>query len=189
MGLSGVAHPRLVVVSGPAGSGTTTLADELAGAIPCPTICRDRIKEGLVHGEPDYAPAPGDPMNERAFETFFGVVGFLVDAGAALVVEASFQHGLWEAGLGPLLDRASVRVLRCRVDAAVARERIARRLEEVPVRKRIHGDYSLLEPFETWKPKFEAFQAIDLPVPTMDVDTTRGYDPPLDEIVAFVNTP
>src|SRR6266511_3907692 len=105
--------PLLVVVSGPAGSGTTSLAHALARAIPCPAICRDEIKEGLVHTEAEYTPAPGDALTSRTFETFFGVVRFLVDAGATLVAEASFQHGLWEPGLQPLQDRARVRIVQC----------------------------------------------------------------------------
>jgi predicted kinase len=122
-----VTQPLLVVVAGPPGSGTTTLAHELARAIPCPAICRDEIKEGLVHGIPDYEPAPGDAEAHRTLEIFFGVVGYLVDAGVSLVAEAAFQHALWERSLAPLLDRARVRVVHCQTDPEVAWERIERR--------------------------------------------------------------
>ena len=126
-------------------------------------------------------------MNERTLETFFGVVRFLVDAGASVVAESAFQHRLWEQGLSPLLARARVRVVHCRVAAAVARKRIAARLEEVPARRAVHGDYSLSEPFESWKPKFERFDPVALPVPSIEVDTTDGYEPGVAEIVAFVS--
>jgi len=182
-----VALPLLVVVSGPPGSGTTTLAHALARAIPCPAISRDEIKEGLVHTEIEYTPAPGDALTYRTLDTFFGLVHFLVDAGVTLVAEASFQHHLWEPGLSPLLDSARVRIVHCRLDAAVARERIAKRADETASRRAVHGDYSLLEPFDSWKLKFESFDPIALPVPSIQVDTTDGYDPPIEEIVAFVN--
>jgi predicted kinase len=44
-------RPTLVVVSGP-GSGKTTLAHEIARAVGCLAICRDEIKEGMVHATP-----------------------------------------------------------------------------------------------------------------------------------------
>lgn len=182
-----VALPHLVVVSGPPGSGTTTLAHALARAIPCAAICRDEIKEGLVHAEGEYTPAPGDALAYRTLDTFFGVLGFFVDAGVTLVAEASFQHRLWEPGLLPLLDSARVRIVHCRLDASVARERIARRADETPARRAVHGDYNLLEPFDSFRLKFESFDPIALPVPSIQVDTTDGYDPTLEEIVAFLN--
>jgi predicted kinase len=182
-----VAPPLLAVVSGPPGSGTTSLAHALANAIPCPAICRDEIKEGLVHGEDDYTPAPGDELTRRTVEVFYGVIGFLIDSGSAVVAEAAFQHPLWEHGLTPLLGRARVRIVHCRVDATTARERVARRAEETATRRSVHGDYSLSEPFETWRSKFESFQFVDLAVPAIDVDTTDGYNPPLDEVVRFLD--
>jgi adenylate kinase family enzyme len=39
-------RPTLIIVSGPPGSGKTTLAHEIARAVGCPAICRDEIKEG-----------------------------------------------------------------------------------------------------------------------------------------------
>jgi predicted kinase len=181
-----LALPLLVVVSGPPGSGTTTLAHEVARAIPCPAICRDELKEGLVHGERDYTPAPGDALSHRTLDTFFGVVRFLADAGVTVVAEASFQHAVWEPGLRPLLDKARIRIVHCRLDAAVARERIARRADQIPARRAVHGDYLLAEPFDRFKATFESFDPIALPVPSLQVDTTDGYDPAVEEIVAFV---
>jgi predicted kinase len=38
-----------MLVSGPAGSGKTTLAHAIASAVGCPDICRDEIQDGMVH--------------------------------------------------------------------------------------------------------------------------------------------
>jgi hypothetical protein len=67
--------PTLVVVSGPMGAGKTTLAHKIAQAIGCPAICRDEIKEGMVHATPGFdGAAPGDELTMRTLPVFFGVV-------------------------------------------------------------------------------------------------------------------
>ena len=171
-------QPLLVVVAGPPGSGTTTLAHELARAIPCPALCRDEIKEGLVQSLDGYTHAYGDAEAYRTMEIFFGVVGYLVDAGVSLVAEASFQHALWEPGLTPLLDRAETRIVHCRADPAVMWERIERRTAEVPARLAIHGGSK----------RPGTFDPVRVSAPSLEVDTTDGYDPSLDEIVAFLSS-
>jgi cytidylate kinase len=45
--------PTLVVVSGPAGSGETTLAHKIASAVGCP----DEIKEGMMRTTPGFVAA------------------------------------------------------------------------------------------------------------------------------------
>ena len=41
-------RPTLVLVTGPAGSGKTTLASAVGAAVGCPVVSRDAIKEGMV---------------------------------------------------------------------------------------------------------------------------------------------
>ena len=83
--------PTLVVVSGPLGTGKTTLAHKLAAALGCPAICRDEIKEGMVHASPGFVPATGDELTRRTLPVFFGVLELLLRAGVTTVAEAAFQ--------------------------------------------------------------------------------------------------
>ena len=122
-----VALPTLVIVSGPVGTGKTTLAHELGRLIPCPAICRDEIKEGMVHSVPGFKPAPGDPLTLRTFGVFFDVLELLLKAGVSVVAEAAFRDKVWRPRLEPLQSLAEFRIIHCRADPAVVRERIADR--------------------------------------------------------------
>lgn len=61
-----MSRPLLVVVSGPPGSGTTTLARLLGRELPCPVLGRDEIKEGLAQTLDEYTPASDDALAHRA---------------------------------------------------------------------------------------------------------------------------
>src|SRR5438270_7202791 len=98
----GVSTPTLVVVSGPAGTGKTTLAHELGRAIGCPVICRDVIKEGMVHAAARFEARPGDPITMRTLPLFFSILRLLLEGGVTVVAEAAFQDKLWRPNLEPL---------------------------------------------------------------------------------------
>jgi predicted kinase len=86
--------PTLVVVSGPARSGTRELAHALGERLPCPVICRDEIKEGMVHAYgAEFEPAAGDDLNQPARSVFFEVLGSMVTAGVTVVAEPPFRTG------------------------------------------------------------------------------------------------
>ena len=181
-------RPVLVVVSGPAGSGKTTLAHELARALRCPAICRDEIKEGMAHARgADFRGGHGDPLTQRTLPLFFEVLHVLVAAGVSVVAEAAFQDRLWKPALEPLSQRAQLRIVRCKVDAAVSFERAVRRAANSENRLRAHGDTTLGKGIEDWANAFDSFDHISVSAPSIDVDTTEGYDPTFEEIVAFVN--
>ena len=176
----------IVIVSGPAGSGKTTLAHAIASAVGCPAICRDEIKEGMVHATFGHAasgflPGPGDELTVKTLPVFFGVLELLVRAGVTTVAEAAFQDHVWRPQLEPLLDLARLRIVHCVVDADLALRRIKQRTRDNPLR-RAHAD-----PGPNRPPGPQVFTRISLDAPSIEVDTTGGYRPGLDQIVAFVN--
>jgi predicted kinase len=176
-----MARPTLIVVSGPPSSGKTTLAKDLARAIPCPAVSRDEIKEGMVHAHGgEFAPGAGDPLTQRAFPLFFDVLRLLLEAEVTVVAEAAFQDRLWRQGLEPLTDLAELRIVRCRVEAALAHERYHAR-----GKREAHGTIIGME-LENWTQTYESFEHVSISAPALDVDSSDGYAPELAEIVDFV---
>ncbi len=178
-------RPTLVVVSGPAGAGKTTLAHRLGLAVGCPVISRDEIKEGMVHASPGFVPAAGDGLTARTLPVFFGVLELLLRAGVTTVAEAAFQDRVWRPRLEPLRGLAELRIVHCMVDADVALQRIRRRRAGHPLR-RAHVD-STARYDATQRLDHDAFDRVSIDAPQIEVDTADGYRPGLDEIVAFVN--
>ena len=205
-------RPTLIVVSGPAGSGKTTLAHAIASAVGCPAVCRDEIKEGMVHATwghtSGFTARTGDELTVKTLPVFFAVLEVLLKAGVTTVAEAAFQDHVWRPRLEPLLGLARLRIVHCTVDAGLARQRVLRRAQDNPLRRthadpprhtsadplpRAHGDpdprSSGRPPGLPGHPGGPAFVRIALDAPALEVDTTDGYRPALDQIVAFVNAP
>lgn len=180
-------RPTLIVVTGRPGAGKSTLAHALARAVRCPLLSRDEIKEGLVHATGELG-EPGGEAQRRATDAFFDALAVLLGRGVTVVAEAAFQHQVWAPRLEPLRGSVGVRLVLCDVPPEVARARHVERGLADPARERFHhdhvvrvaragGDWRAL-PIGQYEPPRSDF-------PTLVVDTTDGYRPAFEEIVAF----
>lgn len=170
-------RPSLILVTGLAGAGKTTLAYAIGAALGAPVVSRDAIKEGMVAAEPGFVPATHDPLTLRTFGVFFANLDLLLRAEATTVAEAAFGARLWKEGLALLAGLADLRVIRCRIGEDEARDRMRRRQLTQSTRA-AHADAAHLA---TPPP----FTPLALAVPTLDVDTADGYRPELAAVVAF----
>ena len=161
------------------------VAHAIAQALPCPAICRDAIKEGMVHAHRgDFQPGAGDPLTQRTLILFFEVVVTLLAAGVTVVAEAAFVDERWRSGLEPVAGLAKLRIIQCHVDAKVGRDR--REAAVATGSGKAHAQLIGKE-LEDWEEAYRSFERLSIPAPSIDVDTTDGFHPDIEAIVAFIN--
>lgn len=108
----------------------------------------------------------------------------LLVAGVTTVAEAAFQDHVWRPRLEPLRAVADIRIVHCQVPADTAFERIERRFGET-VTRQAHADAYILDR-QTHATGHNGFNLIRLDVPAITVDTSDGYRPGFEDILAFV---
>lgn len=175
--------PKCIVVTGRAGAGKTTLSKKLGQKLWMPVISRDEIKEGYVNTfgvKHDRLPPETDRL---VTDLFFDVVFQLLAGKVSIIMEAAFQHPVWEWRMPKILELSHPFFVICSIEAEAAAERHLQRGLANPRRESYHEDkrVSLFRATgEIGTP--QPYVAPNFDVPTLLVSTEKEYSPSLDEI-------
>ena len=162
-----------IVVSGAPGSGKTTLARLLGDRLSLPHLNKDVVAGSLLRSGMPY-----DEANVRAFRLVYGTAQTWLSSSLSLVLDNTMYPDYSPAEVASLHPHGTVIHVHCRAtDALVRWERKIRLLW--PER----AD----EIIERGRPVQQiATEPLDFGCPRIDVDTTDGYRPGLDELVGAI---
>jgi predicted kinase len=182
----------LVLVSGAPATGKSTLARRLAGVLPLPLLARDAIGEIIADAFESHILEQDQALLQPMFAIYYGLLDTLLRAGVSVLTESNFHCGVAERELRPCVAQARAVLIHCQTAREVSVRRFIERLErgERPraTIARDHERIALLragQPVDSWE---RAVDPIDIDVPTLRVDTTSGYAPDFEAIVAFVRS-
>ena len=176
--------PLLLVISGPPGSGKTTLSRVIGDRLGLPVLCRDGIKEGVVFttGEPV---SHGTPRAAELFGLFYELLDAYLERGVSVIAEAAFRAGVAPEELLCRQSAAHLKLVRCGTSEAVWFDRFRARSPRPG-----HADDEFVDRTLAAGGPDSTSYLIDLPgVAVLDVDTTTDLVPDLEAILEFVRAP
>ncbi len=128
----------LVLVGGTPGTGKSTLARGLSSDLGSVLLTTDELRKDLAgrgHLERDFSPTDGGiyrkELTDQTYAELLRRASVLLDHGESVVLDASWNRASLRQAAHDLARRqgAEISEFRCTLDAATAKERIARRLD------------------------------------------------------------
>jgi adenylate kinase family enzyme len=179
--------PKCIIVTGRPGSGKATICKKLQPRLWMPLVSRDEIKEGYVntfgvkHDE-----LPPD-ANLTATNIFFEIVDQYLTRSVSIIVEAAFQHRVWEPRIKRIGELADPFMIICDIDAETAGKRHLQRGLAEPEREYYHGDKRVVVYRETGAILPAAdYETPHFDMPTIEVSTAGEYSPSIDDLIEMI---
>jgi len=174
--------PYLIIITGKAGSGKTTLAKNISNDFYMPLISRDQIKEGYVHTLGRKHSELPKEANKTATDIFFDTLKLLLINNVSVIAEAAFQHGVWASKLEQFKDNARIYFLICKLEDKVAFDRYVKRGLDNTFREYFHGDKSVEIIKKGNKAETDIYEEPRLDVPIYYINTLNEYNPSIQEL-------
>lgn len=176
---------RLIVITGSPGSGKTTLSATLQRELGYPLLRRDALKEILMDRLGVTNRAESRRLGTAAWSLMYAMLDQFAGR-APVIVESNFSMDRDETNLAPIVALSSSVALHCETDLATIQRRIAARKGSTDRHPGHFDDIAWLElERRLWDGQYEP---LDLPCPTLRIDTTDGLNPDLAAILSFIRT-
>lgn len=179
--------PKCIVVTGRPGSGKSTLTDKLSKQLYLPKISRDEFKEGYVNTFGVKHDELQEGTNGIVNQVFFETILYMLRGDISVIIEAAFDHAIWNHIIPDVMRIAEVYIVVCDLDAELSARRHLERGLANPKREFYHGDkrVSVFRETGQFMPGGD-YMPPQYDVPTLHVSTVDGYDPSLEEIELII---
>ena len=176
-------------MTGRPGAGKATICKLLSKRLWMPVLSRDEIKEGYVNTFGIKHDELSADTNAVTTNFFFDAVDLYLENKVSTIIEAAFQHKVWEPRLAKIAELANPFMIICSVDAETAANRHLQRGLNEPEREFYHGDKRVGVYRETgvMLPASD-YETPHFDVPTVHVSTDGEYSPTIDEIVEKIRS-